>query len=771
MKYFRIFALLATALVFSTCKPPSPSDINIIPQPTNAFVAPGSFTLDSETRIITQMEKEEVLAVCDLFNDILESSAGFRLAVVDDEDVKSISGDIVITTFNADTAWDPEAYNLQVSGARSIVIQANHASGLFYGVQSLLQLFPPEILQAGMGDALELEVPSVNIHDFPRFKWRGMHLDVCRHFFPKEFIKKYLDLMAIYKLNTFHWHLTEDQGWRIEIKKYPELTEVSAWRTEADGSRYGGFYTQDDIREIVAYAAERHITIVPEIEMPGHSQAALAAYPGLSCTGGPFEVATIWGVKEDVYCTGNEEVFEFLENVLLEVMELFPGKYIHIGGDEVPKVRWEKCRKCQDRIKQEGLADEHELQSYFIRRMERFLSEHGRKLIGWDEILEGGLAPEATVMSWRGEAGGIEAAQMGHDAVMTPGDYCYFDHYQADPATQPKAIGGLTTLKDVYHYDPLSKELNEAEQDHIIGVQANVWTEYIATPEHVEYMAVPRMLALAEIAWTRSNKVNWERFMRKVGHHFYRLDILDVNYCDAIYSVTISPEFDESSGSVKISLSSEVPGAAIYYSLDGSEPGRESNKYDTSFVLEQSAVVKARLAVNEELKKHVSSREIKLHKGIGREITYVHKYSDHYTAGGDMGLLNGISGSIHHSDGNWQGFGGDDLDVVIDLGSRQAIGQISVGFMQNMTTWIWMPEKVSFEVADAREGPFRSVGEFLNSIPREDKEAVIKHFSRSWSDLQARYIRIYAKNPGPCPDWHPGAGSPGWIFVDEIVIE
>jgi len=576
--------------------------------------------------------------------------------------------------------------------------------------------------------------------------------------------------MAMYKMNVFHWHLTEDQGWRIEIKKYPKLTEISAWRTEADGSVYGGYYTQEDIREIVAYAAERQITIVPEIEMPGHCVAALAAYPELSCTGGPFEVATIWGVKKDVYCAGKEETFEFLENVLLEVMELFPGEYIHIGGDEVPKDRWEKCRHCQARIKKEGLADEYELQSYFIKRMETFLNEHGRKLIGWDEILEGGLAPEATVMSWRGEEGGIAAAGMGHEVVMTPNSHCYFDHYQADPSTQPKAIGGLTTLKDVYHYNPISEELNEAEQELILGVQGNVWTEYIATPEYAEYMAIPRMLALAEISWTRESRHSWNRFLRKLERHFENLDILDVNYCDAIFSVSIKPDYDQEGGAMMISMETEIPNAEIRYTLDGSEPGIESSLYDTLFRLEESANIKARLFVDGQMKGQTSSRKIKLHKGVGKTISYVNGYSENYTGGGDQGLLNGINGSIHYRDGNWQGFSGVDFEVVIDLGSATDISSISVGFMQNMTTWIFLPSSIKFYVSESDPENFVEAGSFLNAVPMEEKEAMVKNFSKNLSGINARYVKIHAKNPGPCPDWHPGAGGPSWVFVDEVVI-
>ena len=613
---------------------------------------------------------------------------------------------------------------------------------------------------------------AIKINDYPRFSWRGMHLDVGRHMFSVEFIKKYLDLMAMFKMNVFHWHLTEDQGWRIEIIKYPKLTEISAFRTEHDGTVYGGFYTQDDIREIVAYAAERQITIVPEIEMPGHCMATLAAYPELSCTGGPFEVPSVWGVKKDVYCAGKEETFEFLENVLLEVMDLFPGEYIHIGGDEVPKDRWEKCSKCQARMRKEGLADEHELQSYFIKRMETFLNEHGRKLIGWDEILEGGLAPEATVMSWRGEKGGIEAAEMGHEVVMTPNSHCYFDHYQADPSTQPKAIGGLTTLYDVYHYQPLPDELNEIEKELILGAQGNVWTEYIKTPEQVEYMALPRMIALAEVDWSPERRINWIRFIRKIKAQFKRLDVMDVKYCKAILEVVIKPEYDADKGVMMISLGSELDEPEVYYTLDGSEPDINAIKYDTLFELNASATIKAVIIENEELLGPVSSRNINLHKGTGKSISYKDKYSDRYTAGGDQGLLNGLQGSVHYNDGQWQGFSGVDIELVVDMGSVTDIKGISVGFMQNMTTWIFLPSNIQFLVSDSDDAAsFKQVSEFITAVPMENKEAMVKNYSRTYDDLKARYVKVIAKNPGPCPDWHPGAGGPSWVFVDEIIIE
>lgn len=426
-----------------------------------------------------------------------------------------------------------EAYELEIKN-NEIVVSASNSAGIFYGIQSLQQL----LIIADNG-----KLPEMKIMDSPRFEWRGMHLDCSRHFFTVEEVKKYLDYMSMYKMNNFHWHLTEDQGWRIEIKAFPRLTEIGAWREgtmvgkydnqEYDNIRYGGFYTQEEIKEVVEYAQERHINVVPEIEMPGHSLAALAAYPHLSCTGGPFKVARGWGVFEDVYCAGNEEVFEFLEAVMDEVLALFPSEYIHIGGDESPKKRWKNCEKCQKRIIEEGLEDEHQLQSYFIQRMERYLNAKGRKIIGWDEILEGGLAPNATVMSWRGTEGGIAAAKQSHFVVMSPGSPCYFDHYQVENIeNEPLAIGGYNPLHKVYAYEPIPDALNPSESGFILGAQGNVWTEYMKTFSQVEYMAIPRMLALSEVLWSQVEDKNYEDFLNRLKINTKILDRMEVNYCD-----------------------------------------------------------------------------------------------------------------------------------------------------------------------------------------------------------------------------------------------
>jgi len=422
-----------------------------------------------------------------------------------------------LTSRDANPALGPEGYELTVTTDR-VTICASGPAGIFYGQQTLRQLLPGPI-------------PCVHIEDRPRFQWRGALLDVARHFFPKEFLKRYIDLLAFHKLNVLQLHLTDDQGWRVQIQRYPKLTRVGSRRAETcgDAQRYGGYYTQTELRDLVAYAAARQITIVPEIEMPGHSLAALAAYPEFSCTGGPFRVRTTWGIERDVFCAGNEKTFEFLQNVLDEVMAIFPSPFIHIGGDECPKDRWKVCPKCQARIKAEGLQDERELQSYFIRRIEKHLTARGRRLIGWSEIREGGLAPNAAVMDWKG--GAVEAATAGHDVVMSPTTHCYLDYYQSQEKTaEPKAIGGFLPLSKVYSFEPIPSKLAPEFHRHILGAQANLWTEYISSPQHAEYMAFPRLCALAEVVWSPAEKRDWADFSARLTRHLKRLDALRVNY-------------------------------------------------------------------------------------------------------------------------------------------------------------------------------------------------------------------------------------------------
>lgn len=503
-------------------------EIAIIPKPMEMAVKQGMFTLDNNSVLKFDANNPDVSRIAKFFSDYIETVYG--IAIKENNLGSSINLKI-ISRLNLGT----EGYLLKVD-KKTITITASKPAGLFYGMQSLKQLLPLE------ANNNSLEIPCLDIKDQPRFAWRGNMLDVARHFFPVSFIKEYIDILAMYKINTFHWHLTEDQGWRIEIKKYPLLTEISHWRDETmldhyrsgkgmDGIGYGGFYTQDQCREVIRYAAERYITVVPEIEMPGHSLAALAAYPDLGCTGGPYKVTGVWGVHKDVYCAGKEETFEFLQNVLDEVLDIFPSQYIHIGGDECPKDAWEKCNACQQRIKDEDLKDEHELQSWFITRMDKYLSSKGRRLIGWDEILEGGLAPEAAVMSWRGIKGGVEAAKQKHEVVMTPNSHMYIDYYQAeDKEKEPLAIGGYLPVDKVYSYEPVPEELSAEEAKYILGVQTNLWTEYVATTKKAEYMLLPRLQAQAEVAWTPKNLKSFPDFEQRLLIDYKRLQKLEINF-------------------------------------------------------------------------------------------------------------------------------------------------------------------------------------------------------------------------------------------------
>ncbi len=526
-----LFLLVSVVLLSCKNKQNYSFEDNIIPKPSEVNFENGELAVENDVYIIINENCSDASKVKTYVMNFLSGS--FK---VKDVPEKQQDGTNIFMSIAGE--GNPESYVLTV-GKDGIEIVSPGYAGLFMGFQTLRQLFPPE-LEAG-AKLENVKLPYVKITDEPRFKYRGMHLDVCRHFFSVEDVKSYIDMLAMHKFNVFHWHLTEDQGWRIEIKAFPQLATISSQRKETvikknwgeyDGKPYGGYYTQDEIREIVKYAEDRFIMVIPEIEMPGHSLAALAAYPELGCTGGPYEVGTTWGVFDDVYCAGNEKTFAFLEKVIDEVCELFPNSpYIHIGGDECPKTRWETCPRCQLRMKEEGLADEHELQSYFVQRMEKYINSKGKRIIGWDEILEGGLAPDATVMSWRGEEGAIAAATQNHDAIMTPGGYCYFDHYQSeDVDNEPFAIGGFTNCEKIFGWNPVPDSLTAEQAKHIIGVQANVWTEYILDLKHIEYMVLPRMAALSEIAWSTKKDEDYAAFKKRLQPMFKRYEKAGYNF-------------------------------------------------------------------------------------------------------------------------------------------------------------------------------------------------------------------------------------------------
>lgn len=529
-----IFPLIGVFFLLLSCKNNQNYDFenNIIPKPASLEVKEGGIEIKDKLFLVLNDNSQDANRIKDF---VLKYLKPLNIKLVDEVNKEGVN---IIIEKNGE--GNDESYTLDIS-EEGIRITSPTYKGAFWGVQTLRQILPPE-LEAGERPK-SVQLSYMKIEDEPRFKYRGMHLDVCRHFFTVGEVKTYIDMLAMHKFNTFHWHLTEDQGWRIEIKAFPKLTEIGSQRDETvvkknwgeyDGIPYGGYYTQEEIKEIVKYAEDRFITVIPEIEMPGHSLAALAAYPELGCTGGPYEVGKTWGVFDDVYCAGNEQTFLFLETVIDEVCDMFPNSpYIHIGGDECPKTRWETCPKCQQRMIDEGLSDEHELQSYFVQRMEKYINSKGKEIIGWDEILEGGLAPNATVMSWRGEEGGIAAAQQHHDAIMTPGGYCYFDHYQSeDQENEPFAIGGFTNCEKIYGWNPVPESLSEEEAQHIIGVQANVWTEYILDLPHIQYMVLPRMAAMSEVAWTTNRDNDYSAFKQKLQFMFTRYDKAGYNYAE-----------------------------------------------------------------------------------------------------------------------------------------------------------------------------------------------------------------------------------------------
>lgn len=744
---------------------------NIIPQPESLAFREGTFTLNSETVI----KADESSFEAQFLQQYIHENNGLKLSI--NKNAKSencialnyaLSPKLSVTKNSSGKRSsyksNKEEYMLLINKSE-ITIAAQENAGIFYGIQTLLQLLPLE-------EKDEIKIPCLLINDQPKFKWRGMHLDVSRHFFEVEFVKKYIDYLAQYKMNTFHWHLTDDQGWRIEIKKYAKLTEIGAWRNGSmvghyrdqtfDNKKYGGFYTQEEIKEVVAYAKERHITVVPEIEMPGHALAALAAYPVYSCTGGPFEVGKTWGVLDDVFCP-KDETFTFLENILSEVIELFPSEYIHIGGDECPKTRWKSCSHCQKRIKDEKLKDEHELQSYFIQRIEKFVNSKGRKIIGWDEILEGGLAPNAAVMSWRGTEGGIAAAKEKHFVVMSPGSHCYFDHYQGEPSNEPIAIGGYTTLEKVYHYNPIPSELNAEEAKYILGAQANVWTEYMNTSEHVEYMIFPRITAMSEVLWGTSKPENYKAFEDRVVHHMNTWNKKNINFSKAIYEVV--SDIEVKNNEITFSLKGRN-NDGIRYTTDNSEPNWFSENYKSPIKIDRNCFIKSSYFENGQAKSATISQMFYITKSSGKSISLKHEPSKTYGKGGAATLVDGVKGDLLRFGKNWLGFSGKDVEATIDFGSTTSFEKVSLNTFNGESSWIYLPKEIQFLVSDD--------GISFTLVRTISQEQIAKQngvMVESLPKTTAKYLKVIVKNYGIIPDGKPGAGNASWLFIDEISVE
>lgn len=733
---------------FLTTNLMSQQDINIIPKPQKLVLGEGYFLFSQDTKIYSDNAAEKIAEYfCDYLNEfgIIKE---YSTSPSNNEKNK-----IAFYLVDENLVAQKEGYRISVN-ENSISIQASQLNGLFYAIQSLKQLLPYDEISL---TEKKFKIPSVEIYDYPQFQWRGLNLDCCRHFMSKDFVKRYIDLLAFHKMNVLHWHLTEDQAWRIEIKKYPLLMEKGAWRTYDDGSVYGGFYTQEDIKEVVEYATSRYITVVPEIELPGHSVAALSCYPELSCAGGPFEVGTIWGVYKDVYCAGKEETFTFLENVLTEVIDIFPGTYIHIGGDEVPKHRWENCPDCQSRIKTENLKDEHELQSYFVKRIEKFVNSKGKRIVGWDEILEGGLPPAATVQSWRGLQGAIDAAKQGHDVIVSPTSHCYFDY-------------GIETidLEKVYSFDPIPLELNQEERKHILGGECNMWSEY-APQETIDSKLFPRILALAEIVWTYPEDKNYSEFLTRVRNHYPNLQRLGINYGVESVPFKVNSMFDKNINSFTIGIEKLQENIDIYFTTDNTIPEPSERFQINPFKINKTTTLKIAATVNQKVVSKTDRRFV-FHNAMNKKINYLSPYHKNYTSSGDAALLDGLRGTENFKDGLWQGFNGIDFEVVIDLGEIKNINKISAGFIQATSSWVVFPEYVDYFFSEDGE-IFVKAGRIQHPSSMRNPDPTIQNYTLQLQNIDTRFIKIKAKNIAELPGWHPEAGGNPWLMVDELIVE
>lgn len=685
--------------------------------------------------------------------------------------------------FIHNSAMPEEAYMIDVK-KNKVDINASSLNGFIYAIQTIRQMLPVEIYGGSPAPDKDWSLPCVTINDAPRFAYRGMHLDVARHFFSIDEVKKQLDMMSIHKLNTLHWHLTDDQGWRIEIKKYPRLTEVGSIRKGTvikkewghyDGIPYGGYYTRDQIKEVIDYAAARGITIIPEIDLPGHMLAALAAYPELGCTGGPYEVWGSWGVAEDVLCAGKEKTMKFLEDVLSEVADLFPSEYIHIGGDECPKVRWEKCPDCQAKIKELGLKDdeefkaEHYLQSYVMERMEKFLAGKGKRIIGWDEILEGTPGPQAVVMSWRGSDGGIKASKMGHDVIMTPNSHFYFDYYQAkDTENEPFGIGGYIPIEKVYSYDPFTEITDPQARNHILGVQANVWTEYMTTDEHLEYMILPRQAALSEVQWCQPEVKNWDRFLSSLSHEAAMYDIMGYNYAKTVFQVISKVSVNPEKNCVEVALSTQGD-APIRYTLDGSGPTHQSQLYTTPIEIRNGCTVKA-IVERDNMDTRLYSQTFSDNKAMGHKTTLLTQPQGRYTYGAPESFVDGLRGGREFGSGEWSGWYGTPFSVTIDMGGQTAYSSVALGTLVDKGNDIFPPLDVT--VSTSQDGKtYTEAGKISVEVPAADDPDGIVDYTVTFPETTARYIKVDATTNTSKPAWHARGGAPGFLFVDEIVVK
>ncbi|MDB0037904.1 beta-N-acetylhexosaminidase [bacterium] len=752
MKKMTIFLLISLLgeLVIAQCP--------IVPHPQEYKQLDDEIRLENELRLDSNQMSSSTWSY---FREHLKLQTGIELV----QDSKNPFIQLRLRT----TADNYHEYGISLN-AQSRTIYVGSQESKFYAINSLLQL-----IQKDEGGWF---LQGCELTDYPAFEWRGLHLDVSRHFYTVDEVKRFIDLMSLYKFNTFHWHLTDDQGWRIEIKKYPKLTEIGAFRDSTmlghysdqprifNTNTYGGFYTQDQIREVVQYAKDRYVTVVPEIELPGHSRAALAAYPELSCTGEQKGVPGTWGIFDDIYCS-KQETIDFMKDVLDEVVELFPSEYIHIGGDEAPKTRWNECPNCEKVMTENDIHDAHELQSYFIGQMDTFLTGKGKKLIGWDEILEGGLSPNAAVMSWRGVKGGIEAAKQKHEVVMTPTTYCYFDYYQSGHPSEPVAIGGFLPLEKVYRFDPLPKGLSKSEEKYILGGQANLWTEYIGSMEHLEYMTYPRALALSQSVWCKE-KPSFESFLSNfLTYQENYLDRYNVNYSNAVHQ----PKLEISRKKNGINVHFKGVEEEYHFTVSIEEIGGDSKienlemgVSDTLF-LEKVEFGKdekvIRTSVIDKSGGKSSENDFVLHSALGAEIEMLTNPHSKYNNNGSLNLVDGIKGSLPWKGSQWLGFDTSYVEFIVDLGSKQNISSINLGFLDQKGSWIYLPENVSIQIAN--KSKWCSEKTFNKDIESSDCTIPV--------NKKGRYVRVIIRAMDVIPEGQEGGGNTPWTFINEIQIK
>lgn len=765
-------------ILFSTCfyacseKRTLNSDYEIIPKPLDVNCkGDASFLLKDGVAVIYPENNRKMQDNAEFLVDYVERQTGVKLT---SHAGMPVDGAICLTLDLSDD--NAEAYKLIVNDKRVCISGASEA-GVFYGIQTLRKSLP-------VAQDINVNLSAVEIYDKPRFAYRGAMLDVARHFYTVDEVKTFIDMLALHNINRFHWHLTDDQGWRIEIKKYPKLMSVASERKETvvgrwysgiyDGKPYGGYYTQDELRDVIDYAAKRHITIIPEVDLPGHMQAALTAYPELGCTGGPYEVRTIWGVSQDVLCVGNDFTLQFVKDVLSEVADIFPSEYIHIGGDECPKVRWEKCPKCQERIKSLGLKSdakhtkEQRLQSYMIQEAAKYLKEKGKRIIGWTEILEGGLVPDATLMSWIGESGGIEAAHQHHDVIMTPNTYLYFDYYQSKKVEdEPLAIGGYLPIEKTYNYEPMPKELTKEEQQYIKGVQANLWTEYIPVFSQVQYMVLPRLGAAAEVQWTDPSKKDYKDFLRRVPHLVAVYDCYGWNYATHVYDVNVDMKADTVNHVLNVQLST-MADDPIYYTLDGQDPTEKSLKYTKPFTIDQSVVLKT-MAVHPDRTSKISVDTIRFNKATLKPVVLLQSNESRFSPDGPVVLVDGRNGNHSFDTGAWLAVAGNDLEAVINMQAETILSSASIHVYVRKDAWLFDARGFSVSVSSDNKNYKEVASQEYKQMQESDSDGIIEH-ELSFDPCKATYVKIKVISEKSMPDWHWDAGKAPFLLVDEIIL-